>query len=318
MGRGGPNGGRPRAPLPPSVTEASPQIPFVVVASITLALIVILRLILRKPKPEHQNQQLRSSDGDDFSPELAERPIRADSESSADNEPVSAVSESFARETSARLSRASESSIAESGGLVTALCGIRATSLEYVAGAHHAWSPIDWSTIRLRVGPDYRRHKRKAPTAQPLLPCVGVEVLNTPEKVFSDGIADARCLPPEVAAAAAEATPPVFDAKSSEPPPPLPRYLSVSISMPQYQGSAADGETVRVSVLHAVPQNLRKDPSAAAKLLCEFLDGCGTGHKDPKGLSMAHLPHYPPRPCASLMAYKLWSTWPREARPLAG
>ena len=176
-------------------------------------------------------------------------------------------------------------------GIIGCTSGLRPTSLEHSATARHAWAPINWRTIKLRVGPDYKRLKRKRPTSRPLLPCSGVDILQGERKVFSDGKLDASCLPPEVAAAATEPTPPrtpsdsdrstvdgSSSATSSEMP--LPKFLAVSISMPRYSGPSVDGSNVRYHVFHQVPPTLRDDASAspAARLLCEFLDGSAEGH----------------------------------------
>ena len=146
--------------------------------------------------------------------------------------------------------------------------------LQHERDARHAWAPVDWRTILLRVGPNYKRRKRKAPTPAPLLPCIGVDILRADHKVFSDGQVDAACLPPEVAAAAAEAP---LDPNA------LPRFLAVTVSMPQYSGPAADGPNFRFFVLHAVPKSLRNESDGAARMLCEFLDGAASGHSDPNG-----------------------------------
>ena len=154
-----------------------------------------------------------------------------------------------------------------------------------IADARNAWAPLSWSDIRLRIGPNYKRNKKKGPTAAPLLPCVGVSVLQAEQKVFGDGITDAACLPPEVAAAAAEPTPPASIPGSSRAvaPPPLPRYLVVTVCMPKYTHGAADGPNLRFSFVLSVPSRLRTDPDPQAKLLCAFLDGSGNGHTDESG-----------------------------------
>jgi hypothetical protein len=90
---------------------------------------------------------------------------------------------------------------------VGCVSGLSATRLSAGASAKHAWAPVDWSGIKLRIGPNYKKNKRKAPTATPLLPCVGVDLLCAERKIFCDGLSDAACLPPEVAAAAKEPTP---------------------------------------------------------------------------------------------------------------
>ena len=158
---------------------------------------------------------------------------------------------------------------------------LRAVTAEAVAHAHHAWAPIAWESIKLRVGPDYKRKKKKAPTAAPLLPCVGVELLRAEQKVYSDGHVDAACLPPEVAAAAAEPTPP--HRPSAATPPPLPRFLVVNVHVPSYGGPEPDGPNLRIAFVLAVPPDLRSEPTSAARLLCDFLDGSASGHTDPAG-----------------------------------
>ena len=204
-------------------------------------------------------------------------------------------------------------------GTVGCTSGLRPTSLEHAAGAHHAWAPINWRTVKLRIR-GYRRHKRKGPTPRPLLPCCGVDLLQGEHKVFSDGLVDAACLPPEIAAAAAEpwpvpsrpltpadesgrdgsgrdgsardgSAPPDStggDADANGPPAPapapaLPHFLAVSISMPRYSGPNADGPNVRYQVFHRVPPGLRSDAatSPAARMLCEFLDAAHDGHAKP-------------------------------------
>lgn len=155
--------------------------------------------------------------------------------------------------------------------------------LEKVASAIGSWCPIDWSDIVLRVGPDYRRNKRKALTSSPALDCVGVDAFHTLRKVFSDGELDAGCLPPEIlaatrraghaeptaapaAAASSSAPPPPAAAARLAAPPPLPEYLVVSVSMPTYDSPAPDGPGMKFNFYYAVPRELRAaahaDPSA--------------------------------------------------------
>jgi hypothetical protein len=171
---------------------------------------------------------------------------------------------------------------------VGCVSGLSATRLSAGASAKHAWAPVDWSGIKLRIGPNYKKNKRKAPTATPLLPCVGVDLLCAERKIFCDGLSDAACLPPEVAAAAKEPTPSASSATQAGGGslPPLPRFLVVTISMPRYSAGAADGPNLRFAIYFSVPAGLRKDPSPAASLLCEFLDGSSGGHNDPKGKGM--------------------------------
>ncbi len=80
--------------------------------------------------------------------------------------------------------------------------GLPYVSPREVLSARGAWSRVDWSDLRLRIGPNYKRNKRKGPTLSPLLECVGVDIFQSPRKVFSDGEVDAACLPEEVALAA--------------------------------------------------------------------------------------------------------------------
>ena len=157
--------------------------------------------------------------------------------------------------------------------------GLDHVAVDDVVHARAAWAPIDYESIRLRIGPNYRRNGQKAPTGKPLLPCISVQLLQSETKVFCDGDSDASCLPAEVQAAAAEPTPsPRADQK-----PPLPRYLVVSFSMPRYSGSAESGPTLRFTYVYAVPPKLRSEPGAAAAMCCEFLDGSASGHTDPQG-----------------------------------
>ena len=53
--------------------------------------------------------------------------------------------------------------------------------------------------------------------------------------------------------------------------------------MPSYSGGAADGPNFRFSTYLSVPAELRDVPSAAAAMLCEFLDGASSGHTTPAG-----------------------------------
>lgn len=43
----------------------------------------------------------------------------------------------------------------------------------------HTWSPLDHRVFQVRIGPDYSRHKKKAPSAVPLYDIVGVDVFRT-------------------------------------------------------------------------------------------------------------------------------------------
>ena len=157
--------------------------------------------------------------------------------------------------------------------------GLEHLSADDVAHARGGWAPIDWKSIKLRVGPNYRRNGKKSTTAEPLLPCVSVQLLRSETKIFCDGETDAECLPAEVRAAAAEPTPsPRGDQK-----PPLPRYLVVSFALPRYSSSEESGPTLRFTYVYAVPPRLRSDAGASAAMCCEFLDGSAGGHTDPHG-----------------------------------
>ena len=135
----------------------------------------------------------------------------------------------------------------------------------------HAWGYVFWNTMRLRDGPDYRRNKIKRPASPPLLPCVGFDAFRTSRKLFTDcSEAQAACLPPEVLAAAREASPGPTE---------LPRFLLVSVNMPTYSGPAADGPTLKFVVYFAVPPALAHDASGAARLLVQFLRTVKTGHR---------------------------------------
>ena len=150
-------------------------------------------------------------------------------------------------------------------------CGtLREVPFAASVDAKHAWSTVGWEDIRLRCGPNYKRNKRKKPTAEPLLPCVGVDVFCAPRKLFSDGATGLACLPAEIRAATAGSAP-------------LPRFLVVSVHMPNYASGAADGPNIRYTCYLVVPPELRSDSSAAASMLCEFLDGAGSGHTDAAG-----------------------------------
>ena len=169
----------------------------------------------------------------------------------------------------------------------------------------HAWSPVDHRDIKLRVGPNYKKNKKKAPSGPALLQCVGVDLISAPRKVFSDGACDAACLPPEIAAAAAEQTPPPGSGG------PLPRFLVVTISMPKYSSGATDGPNMRWAVFHGVHPSLRDDTSPPARLLCEFLDGAVTGHADKQSTPAGRPSHSPCRawcimrtvPCSPLPVF---------------
>ena len=146
-----------------------------------------------------------------------------------------------------------------------------------IEAARNSWSALRWHDIKLRCGPNYKRNKKKAPTDSPLLPCVGVDIFQVDSKAYSDGQVDKGVLPQAVAAAAAEPTP---RASGRGEPPPLPRYLVVGLHMPNYKGNQADGPGFRHCVYLAVPPGLRKQPDPAAVMLCDFLDGAGSGHAE--------------------------------------
>ena len=147
-------------------------------------------------------------------------------------------------------------------------------SADKVDSARGVWAPMDWTSIMLRIGPNYRKHRQKAATEAPLLPCVGLQLMRCESKVYSDGCVDLACMPPEVAAAAAEPT------HIGSGPPPLPRFMIVTFCMPRYSGSAADGPTLRFTYVYAIPPELRSEPGAAAAMACEFFDGSASGHCD--------------------------------------
>ena len=144
--------------------------------------------------------------------------------------------------------------------LTTPSGSLRAVGAEESSQARQAWTAISWESINLRVGPNYKKNKKKAPTARPLLQTVHVDAASSEWKVYTDGDADIACLPPEVAAAASERTPPLRASTGSSPPPPLPRYLVIAVHIPQYSSGASDGPNVRFYYTLAVPPELRKEP----------------------------------------------------------
>ena len=56
---------------------------------------------------------------------------------------------------------------------VGCISGLREVSLEEMVSARDSWSGVHWESIKLRVGPNYRKHRKKQPTTEPLLDCVG-------------------------------------------------------------------------------------------------------------------------------------------------
>ena len=115
--------------------------------------------------------------------------------------------------------------------------GLREVSLEEAKSAKEAWCRVHWESISLRDGPDYRRNKIKRPTASPLLECIGLDVFQVEGKVVT-ALDDAHAdyLPPKIVTAAAASQ------RATE----LPAYLLVSISMPNYAGSQADGPGMKI------------------------------------------------------------------------
>ena len=135
----------------------------------------------------------------------------------------------------------------------------------------HSWGDVVWSTLQLRDGPNYKRNRIKRPALPPLLPVVGMEAFRSPRKTFTDCSEEqASCMPPEV-----------LEAARSTATTGLPRFLIISVNVPSYAGPAPDGPVVKFAVYFAVPPSIASEPSGAARLLCEFLRGAASGHRDP-------------------------------------
>lgn len=49
-------------------------------------------------------------------------------------------------------------------------------SPDFRSAPAHSWSPVDARLFMVRTGPDYARHKRKAPSARPLYEPVAVDI----------------------------------------------------------------------------------------------------------------------------------------------
>lgn len=115
--------------------------------------------------------------------------------------------------------------------------GLREAALTDISFARNAWCPLSWQSIKLRIGPDYKTRKAKAPTRSPLLECCGVDLFRMEQKVVTSlGHAHAPYLPKEVMRAA----------NGGECMCDLPKYLVVSISIPGYASSQADGPGIKL------------------------------------------------------------------------
>jgi hypothetical protein len=57
----------------------------------------------------------------------------------------------------------------------------------------HSWSTLDYRQFQVRIGPDYSRYKKKAPTAPPLYEPIGVDVFKTRSRL--DHVAKRFVLP---------------------------------------------------------------------------------------------------------------------------
>ena len=147
--------------------------------------------------------------------------------------------------------------------------------------ARHAWGPLQWETIRLRVGPNYRRNKQKAFTGAPILPCVGMDFFQAERKAYAEDGRSISYMPPEIVAAASE--PSGCDLTTPMQQPVLPRFVVISTYVPQYSSSASDGPNCTFIMYLRVPVDLREQADPAVKMLCDFLDGAYTGHRDPGG-----------------------------------
>ena len=159
--------------------------------------------------------------------------------------------------------------------------GVRCVPATEFETAAHAWGPLQWETIRLRVGPNYRRNKQKAFTGAPMLPCVGMDFFQTERKAYVEEGRSVSYMPPEIIAAASE--PSVWTAATPALQPVLPRFVVISTYVPQYSSSAPDGPNCTFIMYLEVPADLREHADPAAKMLCDFLDGAHSGHTDPGG-----------------------------------
>jgi len=138
-----------------------------------------------------------------------------------------------------------------------------------VPTAHHSWSEVDWPSVRLRTGPDYNKHRRKAPTAEPLLRCVHVSVSSCQRKAYVEASSahEAYLLPKVVAA---------FSAQTA-----LPEWLVMCVHVPTTSTSSGDGPGFRYVLHFAVPPALAHGGGAAEALLRRFLEEAASGHADP-------------------------------------
>ena len=154
---------------------------------------------------------------------------------------------------------------------VTCISGLREVAREESGRARAAWSGVEWENIQLRVGPDYRKHRLKRPTTQPLLDCVGVDVFRVDQKITTNLSSSlerhAEYLPREVIAAARGGDPTA-----------LPSFFVVSVAMPGYSGPQPDGPGLKILFYLTTPPSLSARADPAAVLLREFLDGAASGH----------------------------------------
>jgi hypothetical protein len=138
-------------------------------------------------------------------------------------------------------------------------------------GVPQSWSIGDGSLFNVRCGPNYKKNGTKAPSAQPLYQCVGIDIFGSGEKM--DHMSERVQLPPAPEGSAGLALPPFF---------------VVNVQMP-WQGPSLKGKTPSVGCSFVyyfalTPETIEmlSGPADAysnsLKVLCRYVAKCD----DPK------------------------------------